>query len=233
MHRSRWVVRFGGAALMATGLLSMLAPLAARAASTADVAVVIVDHPDPVVTKWNLTYTISVTNVGQPQATAQDVRVHDHLSSQQSYFSSDTTQGTCKFNAGDFDCELGNLAPGATVTIRLVVKELATFQDSTSVNVSTHSSDPVPGNNDARAITIVKKGPPPSSASHSPKPHKSPKPSSSRSVPPTPTSSVTGPPVSAGGSSTTLPMLGAILSAMGFIALAGVFAWREHRGSDQ
>jgi uncharacterized repeat protein (TIGR01451 family)/MYXO-CTERM domain-containing protein len=212
-------VRAGAVALMAGGLLLLLAPLARSAPTVADIAVVVIDHPDPVVTKHNLTYTISVSNVGITAAVA--VKVHDVLSSTQTYVSSHTPQGTCAFTSGSFDCDLGDVGPGLTRTLTLVVKEMGSLQDSTTVSVTTSSSDPVPANNQSRALTMVKRAPSPS---HSPKPHKSPKPTPSGSV----TSSITISPGSGGGS-TTLPIMGAIFAALAFLALAGVFAWRERR----
>jgi uncharacterized repeat protein (TIGR01451 family) len=209
---------------LAAGVMVVLAPLGASAASIADIGVAITAHPDPVVTKSNLTYKISVTNVSKPAATAIAVNVHDQLSLSQSYVSSHTSQGTCAFNAGNFDCALGDVGPGVTVTVKLVVKELGTLQDSTTVSVTTSSSDPVPANNTARALTMIKKRPPPS---RSPK-HKSPKPSPS-GKPSATASGDTFAPGSGGSSSTALPILGAILAAAGFIALAGFFAWREHQ----
>jgi uncharacterized repeat protein (TIGR01451 family) len=225
MARSGRAFRFVAATLLAAGLMIVLAPLGASAASIADVGVVITAHPDPVVTKSKLTYKISVTNVSNPAATAIAVNVHDQLSLSQSYVSSHTSLGTCAFNAGNFDCALGDVGPGVTVIVKLVVKELGTLQDSTTVSVTTSSSDPVPANNTARALTMIKKRPPPS---RSPKPHKSPKPSPS-GKPPTTASGDTFAPGSGGSSSTALPILGAILAAAGFIALAGFFAWREHQ----
>jgi uncharacterized repeat protein (TIGR01451 family) len=219
---SRRVVRVAAVAFMAGGLLLQLAPLAWSAPPIADIAVVVFGHPDPVVVKHNLTYTISVTNVGTPQATAIAVKVHDVLSSTQTYVSSHTPQGTCAFASGSFDCDLGDVGPGLTLTLKLVVKEMGSLQDSTTVIVTTSSSDPVPANNQARALTMVKKPPP---ASRSPKPLKSPKPTPSGSA--TPTSSAITISPGSGGGSTTLPIMGAIFAALAFVALAGVFAWRE------
>lgn len=215
-------VRAGAVALMAGGLLLLLAPLARSAPTVADIAVVVIDHPDPVVTKHNLTYTISVSNVGTTTAVA--VKVHDVLSSTQTYVSSHTPQGTCAFTSGSFDCDLGDVGPGLTRTLTLVVKEMGSLQDSTTVSVTTSSSDPVPANNQSRALTMVKRAPSPS---HSPKPHKSPKPTPSGSV--TSSSSPITISPGSGGGSTTLPIMGAIFAALAFIALAGVFAWRERR----
>jgi uncharacterized repeat protein (TIGR01451 family) len=220
VRRSKVAVPFGAVALLATGLLFAFAPPAAATPASADMAVVVTDHPDPVVAKTKLTYTISVTNVGTPAATAVAVTVHDLLSTTQTYVSSHTSQGNCAFTLGSFDFALGDVGPGVTAIVKLVVKEAGALQDSTSVSVSASSPDPVPSNNTAHALTSVQKAPP--------NPSKSPKPS--RSVSATPTASPTPfEPTPGGSSSTALPIMGAIVAALGFIVLAGYFAFREHR----
>ncbi len=78
--------------------------------------------PDPVQTGGILTYTLTVTNGGP--ADAREVRLTDSLSTRVSPASSSTTAGGCS-PAGDarsVSCAIGDLAAGASVTVRIAVK---------------------------------------------------------------------------------------------------------------
>jgi uncharacterized repeat protein (TIGR01451 family) len=135
----------------------LLMPAAADAA-TADLSVEQSDSPDPVTEDAELTYTISVRNLGPD--TAADVELTDELSSQVSFVSATSSQGNCTQNGKTVRCALGDLAvdalnPAATVTVKVIPKKPGTISNLARVAVAASDSDPESANNRVTEATAV------------------------------------------------------------------------------
>ena len=76
--------------------------------------------PETLLVGQNITYTITVHNAGAFPAT-QVVMTDPLPTSQVSFVSASSTQGTCT-GTGPVTCNIGTMAPDATVTITIVVK---------------------------------------------------------------------------------------------------------------
>ncbi|HEX8723264.1 MAG TPA: Ig-like domain-containing protein [Pyrinomonadaceae bacterium] len=109
----------------------------------------------------NFTYTLNVVNNG-PQ-TATDVLFSDDLSPYMNFVSATPGQGDCRYDEeGGVVCKLGNLNPGASTTVSVVVEpvEDSDFPASGRQAVNTaHAksgeSDPSEANNVVRTTTTV------------------------------------------------------------------------------
>jgi uncharacterized repeat protein (TIGR01451 family) len=122
----------------------------------ADLSVSKTDSPDPVKAGQNLTYTITVRNNGPDGATG--VTLTDQLPRNAGYGSTTTTQGTCalKPSKTEVGCNLGSIASGGSVTVRIVVKPNKKGQITNTAIVSGASPpDPNTANNTASATTTV------------------------------------------------------------------------------
>jgi uncharacterized repeat protein (TIGR01451 family) len=107
-----------------------------------------------------LTYTIEVTNDGP--ATARDVVVTDTLPGGVVPVSAVPTVGTCTRDGVTLTCSLGRMAVGATETITVTIDLLPTQPAGTVTNqvgVDSLTRDPNPTNNDAEALTEVRRPP--------------------------------------------------------------------------
>lgn len=107
-----------------------------------------------------LAYTMTITNLSQGSAGA--VTVRDALPSTLSFASvSTSTNASCTTpavgNSGTVSCAVGSLAPGTTVTIKLVVNVVSArkAQISNTATVSTKTIDPVSTNDSATVVTAV------------------------------------------------------------------------------
>lgn len=123
----------------------------------ADVAIVKTASPALANQGTNLIYTLQVTNNGP--AAAQNVQVSDPLpTSQVTYVSSSTTQGTCTQSGGTVSCSLGTINNGGLVIITINTTA-ATFSSSMNVantaSVSSSTSDPNAANNTSSTITSI------------------------------------------------------------------------------
>lgn len=118
----------------------------------ADLAVNMIDSPDPVGAGDTLTYTISVTNQGPSDAT--NVVLQDMLPQSVTLLSAITSQGVCN-GALQVSCSLGNiqLAGSATITLDVAPQSIGLITNSTSV--SSDEYDPDASNNSATEDTIV------------------------------------------------------------------------------
>jgi uncharacterized repeat protein (TIGR01451 family) len=120
----------------------------------ADVAVTKNDSPDPVAFHGNLTYTITVQNLGP--STARDVTVFDRLPVDAVFVSATPAQGTCTLGNGLLTCSAGTLNAFASTTVTIVVSPSragATLTNTATVRAS--SPDPALANNTATATTTV------------------------------------------------------------------------------
>ena len=119
-----------------------------------DLAVDKTDSPDPVAVSDQLTYTVTVNNAGEGDATG--VTLTDTLPSSVTFVSVDTTQGSCAEAGGEVTCDLGGLANGddATVTI-VVVAPAETGTITNEVEVTSVETDDNPDNNSDSEDTTV------------------------------------------------------------------------------
>jgi uncharacterized repeat protein (TIGR01451 family) len=153
--------RLGAATLAGAGLIALL-PASALAA-TADLSIDKSDAgaytQDTVVVGGEITYTITVTNLGPD--TANGVEVKDNLPSQLDFVSFSPSQGSCK-GSNNISCELGTIANGGRATVTIKVKPTKAQQYVNTATVSGADTDPVDANNsDSETTTVVEPGPPP------------------------------------------------------------------------
>jgi uncharacterized repeat protein (TIGR01451 family) len=130
----------------------------------ADLTVTKVDSPDPVLAGMNLTYTVTLSNVGASDA--QTVQLTDAIPANTTFVSAMQTSGPAFTlmtppvgGTGSFTATATTLAAGATATFTLVVNVNAgALGGSTITNTATASStttDPTPGNNSDTETTNV------------------------------------------------------------------------------
>ena len=119
------------------------------ATTSADVALTIVDTPDPVTAGNNLTYTITASNNGP--GTATGVVVNDPLPSGVTFVSS--SQASCTHSAGVITCLPVTLSPGANASVAIVVRPNSPGTLTNTAAVTSTSSDPdLPGAATYRAL---------------------------------------------------------------------------------
>ena len=137
--------------------IALLIPAGAQAA-TADLAISTSDSPDPVTEGAELTYAITVSNLGPESASG--VTVTDDLSSRVAFVAASSSQGSCDIRGKTVTCELGMLAVGdATVMIKVTPKKAGQLTNSVSVAIAQGDDDPTPANNtDTEATTVVAAG---------------------------------------------------------------------------
>lgn len=118
-----------------------------------DLVLSLSDAPDPVRSGSNLTYTAVLRNAGTASALAVSLATSSTLS-RPSLVSVTTTQGSCT-EAATPRCTLGNLAPGASATVRWVVRTRGNGSFTTQAAASTTSQETNTGNNTASQTTVV------------------------------------------------------------------------------
>lgn len=89
-----------------------------RISPATDVSVTQADSPDPVALGANVTYTLTVRNLGA--ATASVVELRDDLPAGSTFISATPSQGSCN-GTGPVFCHLGNIAASGTATVSVVV----------------------------------------------------------------------------------------------------------------
>ncbi len=124
---------------------------------SADVAIVKLDTPDPVVSGGpQLDFDITVTNNGPDAATG--VTVTDLVPMELVIDNATATVGDCVVNGMQVDCTIGALAVDAEETVTITVSpnpvQASTDIDNTAT-VTANEVDPVPGNNSATSTTTV------------------------------------------------------------------------------
>jgi uncharacterized repeat protein (TIGR01451 family) len=122
-------------------------------APSPDLAVSKTDSPDPVVINDQLTYTLTVNNAGEGDASG--VTLTDTLPVSVNFVSVTTSQGSCGEAVGVVTCNLGDLASGANAIVTLVVKPTATGTLTNNVTVESAETDENPGNNSDTEQTTV------------------------------------------------------------------------------
>nr|BAL52986.1 hypothetical protein HGMM_F04A11C04 [uncultured Acetothermia bacterium]BAL60158.1 hypothetical protein HGMM_OP4C794 [Candidatus Acetothermum autotrophicum] len=121
--------------------------------STADLRITKSDAPDPVLVGNNLTYTLTVENLGP--ATAINVVVTDTLPGSVTFVSAVPSQGSCTYAAGIVTCNLGDINNGATATITIVVTPTVPGTILNNASVSSDTADPNSDNDVSSAETTV------------------------------------------------------------------------------
>lgn len=137
--------------------------VATNALTVIDVANVSVSKsasPSPnVVAGTGLSYTLMVNNAGP--SLARNVIVTDTLPAGVTFTSFSTPAGVlCSILAplpGGIVCTMGNMAPGASLSVHVnvMVQSATTGSLSNSAQVTTTATDPVPGNNTSAAVVTT------------------------------------------------------------------------------
>ena len=123
-----------------------------RSPSDADLSVVKIASPDPVYTGHDVGYTVVVRNLGP--GTATGISLSDTLPTDVTLVSSGASQGSCSVTS-PVTCSLGDLVPGATATVSVVVTTSAPGTLQNTASVSSTSTDPDLTNNTASAGPTV------------------------------------------------------------------------------
>jgi uncharacterized repeat protein (TIGR01451 family) len=137
-------------ALVFTGNFGILA----ASATGADLSITMSDAPDPVLTRRDLTYTITAKNLGP--STASGVQVSDQLRADVVFVRASSTRGTCSFASSTVTCSIGSLAKSAAAQISLVVQATVPGTLTNSASVKGTMADPKSSNNSATVTTVIK-----------------------------------------------------------------------------
>lgn len=120
---------------------------------TADLAVGMVDEPDPVTVRAVLKYTITIVNLGPAVATG--VVLTNPRPAQVQFDSIRASQGTAGIHGSIAWASLGDLAAGQMATVSLRARPQVTGEILNSATASSAVLDPLKGNNTASAKTTV------------------------------------------------------------------------------
>jgi uncharacterized repeat protein (TIGR01451 family) len=143
----------------ATGPISVTGPAGTTASASPFVLnynsdlEVTVTAPDSVLLANNFTYVIVVTNKGP--STAPNVVLTNLLPGSVALQSASTSAGSLVTGGNPVLGNLGNLAPGASVTVTLTVNPQVTGLITDTVNVASGYADSVPTNNTSSASTTI------------------------------------------------------------------------------
>ncbi len=120
---------------------------------SADLAIGLADFPNPAVVSSNVTYLISVTNLGPSAATA--VNVNQFLPIGAPVISTNAAQGAVSIAGNTLSWAIGSLASGAKTTLSVVIGTSTNGTLNSSATVAGNQPDPNMANNSATASTIV------------------------------------------------------------------------------
>lgn len=120
-----------------------------------DLSISQVDSPDPVVVGQQLTYTLTITNLGPADATG--VTVEDILPAAVTQLSVTPSQGSC-LGTGSITCDLGALASDASATVVIDVRPTEAGNVINTASVTGDQADPVSANNSSSETTTVVPG---------------------------------------------------------------------------
>ncbi len=118
-----------------------------------DLALSMIDSPDPVVVENPLTYTLEVINHGPDIAT--DVFVTDTLPAGVTFVGASASQGTVSQTGGVVTAELGQIDNGASATVTITVLPLVLGTITNTATVEAEQIDEAPENNVASQTTTV------------------------------------------------------------------------------
>jgi uncharacterized repeat protein (TIGR01451 family) len=116
-----------------------------------DLAVSISDAPDPADVGTNLTYSITITNVGPSVSTG--VMLTNEIPVESIFVSATASQGDCESSGNLLVCDLGTVSDSALVTV--VVRPTADQTLTNLARVTRTEVDNYPVNNTAQALTRV------------------------------------------------------------------------------
>lgn len=116
-----------------------------------DVAVSMTDTPDPLRVGMNLTYTVTVRNIGDDNA--QNVMLRDALPAGATFVGASSSQGSCGLSGGVVICSLGGFNVGGTATVRIVLRPTVAGIMYNTVGASLTTVDPNVTNNSATIAT--------------------------------------------------------------------------------
>jgi uncharacterized repeat protein (TIGR01451 family) len=130
---------------------SALLPAAPEA--DADLEIIVLDDPDPVIAGNPLTYTLVITNHGPSDATGVTA-LFTFPTNRLDYLASTPI---CLRSGPNITCELGNLSVGVSIQVILEmgVKSAAVNPLSITASVSSEDNDPIPGNNQKTENTVI------------------------------------------------------------------------------
>jgi uncharacterized repeat protein (TIGR01451 family) len=114
--------------------------------------------PNPVIVNQQLTYTVTVTNIGPDSAT--NVVVTDTLPAGAIFGSATPDQGSCNEALGVVTCNLGTITAGNSVIITIIITPTVVGTASNNVTVVSDVDDPDPGDNSDDEDTDVDPAPP-------------------------------------------------------------------------
>ena len=136
-----------------TGMFLRSASIVNIAPVATDMAITMIDSPDPVTLGGNITYTITATNNGS--AGTSTTTVTDVLPAGITYISASSSQGSCS-GTSTVTCNLGAMSSGSHATISLIVTTTAANAAlANTATVTSNLTDPTPANNTATATTVV------------------------------------------------------------------------------
>jgi uncharacterized repeat protein (TIGR01451 family) len=121
--------------------------------ATADVSVVKQDSPEPAPTGRNLTYMLTVSNLG-PHSVA-GVVARDALPPSVTFVSASPSQGSCSHGGNEVRCTLGTIPNGGSARIDIVVRPSSVGTITNRAAVSGAAFDPTLGNNEDSENTRV------------------------------------------------------------------------------
>jgi uncharacterized repeat protein (TIGR01451 family) len=119
-----------------------------------DLTVGVVDSPDPARPNASITLTTTVRNAGN--ASAAGVTLAQSQNTALGVVQASTTQGLCT-SLQPLRCQLGTLAPGASVTVTQTVRSRGAGSFTTTATVATATPEPVTSNNTATQTTTVRR----------------------------------------------------------------------------
>jgi uncharacterized delta-60 repeat protein/uncharacterized repeat protein (TIGR01451 family) len=123
---------------------------------TADLAIGLADAPDPVLVGSNLTYTITVLNLGP--ATATGVIAYDTLPPTVNFISASPANSYTVVGQLVTFTNLGNLASGAQTSVTVSAQPTAAGTITDTASCYSGIVDPLKANNSAAVKTIVQSG---------------------------------------------------------------------------
>ena len=124
-----------------------------RVSPPTDLAVIQTDTPDPVLHGGEVTYSVTVSNLGPHSASV--VTLRDDLPAGSVFIAASPTQGTCT-GSGPVICHLGTLGAGASARVSIAVSApQASGPISNRARVTTAVVDTSPANDASSETTLV------------------------------------------------------------------------------
>ena len=121
--------------------------------ATADLALGLKASPEPVALSSNVSYTVTVTNLGPAVTTG--VMVTNLLPAQATFLTATVSQGSAINHGGAVSWNLGSLAPGAEASAQIVADVLGGPTLVNAAKVVANQTDYYPSNNQASVTTTV------------------------------------------------------------------------------